>query len=332
MRMRPRVRPVAAWLAILTLPVSCAGPAGGPFAAGGAPQCTAETARAPLPAGCGLVCRAELPVTFNGQDPLVTVWVNGHPASMIFDTGASRTAFTRAGAAALGLAPGRQESGHIVGVGGSQPLLVTNVDRIGLSFVQYSGIPAAVVQVGDGATPSGTEGFLGADLLHYYDVDLDLPHNLIRLYQGKACEGALPGWTSWDGVVPFDPGQPGHHVIVTATLAGRPVSVLLDTGAQDNGLRREAALRMGVPPAELSDNLGIHMMGLGPEKVPGTINSLPWFEIAGERTAPFETEIFEPLFNSPSLPFDLLLGETYLRNHKVWISYATGRVYFAHTW
>jgi predicted aspartyl protease len=297
-----------------------------------APICTAATAAAPRPASCGLVCRAELPVAFNHSDPIVTVWLNNLPARMTFDTGAAGTAVTREAVPRFGLPAGKATGANISGIGGMQPLNLTTIKSLAVSYVRLDNVPAAVIQMGNPKDPAPADGILGDNILHHFDIDLDLPHYVIRLYQGTPCPGQLPGWTSQDGAVAFDPNRRGHHVIVAASVAGRPVQALIDSGSDESALTRGTALRVGVPQAQLSDNLDMHMFGVGSEQVPGTLNEVASFDLGAEHIAPFDTAVFDPAMPEADRTWDMLLGEDYLQNHKVWISYSTGKVYFAHTW
>ncbi len=311
----------------LLLALSCSSP-GGPGPSARLSPCDQTSAAARPPDGCGLVCRAEIPVSFSEHSPTVDVWINDQPARMLLDTGADLTVLSPDAVARFGLGAVMPNQGRLLGIGGSQARGTVVVRKLALSYLRRDQLTVSVAKMGGPKGYTPPDGVLGDDVLHDYEVDLDLPHDLVRLYQGRPCEGLLPGWVAEDGSAPFDTARRGHGVVVPVSLDSQATRAMVDTGAEAIVVNRRLALGSGVPAGELTDDLGTKMFGMGPDHVPGNLHRFATLDVGGEHIAPVEAAVIELPFRDPGL----IIGEDFLQTHKVWISYATGRVHFAHTW
>ena len=94
-----------------------------------------------------------------------------------------------------------------------------------------------------GAVPDGVDGVLGLDLLHGYDIELDLGHGKLNLFNRNHCPGHVVYWTSSAAVLPI---HIQHDIVFTVpmTLDGKPVEVLLDTGTDKASMSYATAHRL----------------------------------------------------------------------------------------
>ena len=255
--------------------------------------------------------------------------MNDQPARMVFDTGASVTVLRPSAAARLGVGPVKPVAGELVGVGGKRSIGTATVRRFAFGNVRQESARIIVAEVAHPSEATPADGILGQDILRYYEVDLDLPSQMVRLYEGSPCDGPLPGWRARDRPAEFDPKLRSGYVVVPVVLQGRPGRALIDTGAGGTLVGRDLAVRAGVPADELTSDLGTVMTGIGPDQVAGKAHRFDRLEVGGQQLGDVEAAVAaEPLPGD----VDLILGEDYLRVHKLWISRASGRVEFAHTW
>ncbi len=292
----------------------------------GVQPCDAGGASGPPPPGCGLVCRVELPVQFRDRLPVVTVWVNDKPADMVLDTGATATDLTPDGARRLGLTDVVPIGGHTMGIGGEQPRFKVLARRIAFGQITATDYPLFVLKMG-GRHPA--DGSLGDDFLHHYEIDLDLPHAMVRLYQGRPCPGRLPGWSTEDAVLPaIHPLPRQWQLAVPVRLDGHPFTALIDSGSSAVGVGTAAVQALDGFQADSAGDPEAKAVGFGPATVSTDLHRFASLQVGSETMPDVEATVL----NLRSRRFDVLLGFDYLRTHKVWISYATNQVHVAHTW
>ena len=316
------------WIgALLLLASGCATAGGSASPAGVVAACPGTADPMPADDRCGLVCRAELPVhTTQTGSPLIDVWVNDSPVRLLFDTGASTGGLMRGTMNRLGVGAETAQAGVLTGIGGAVARGTVAVRSVAFGHVRQG--PLAMEALTSGISGAEFDGLLGADTLGRYQVDLDLPHNVVRLYEGKLCPGPLPGWASDDGPVPFVPWVHSGHIVVDAKLDGAPVTALLDTGAQGTMVGLAAAHADGVTDADLASELGVRLTGVGPAQVPGRTHRFASIAIGPETVVQPETQVAALGFRHP----EMVVGFDFFRTHKVWIDYADRVVHFAHAW
>ncbi len=284
----------------------------------------------PVPAGppCGLVCRAALPIRVsNSRLFLVDISVNGKPATVVLDTGASQTALSPSAADRIGLAPSTPQPRKMFAIGGATDARSTPIESIAIGHLQLGPghvyvIPQATAVAGTGEL--GYDGLLGNDILARYQMDLDFAHQIVRLYDGKRCPGLLPGWPSEAAIVPFinRPGTP--LVAISAALNGVAVPTLLDTGAEMTVAGENTARRLKVGPTEMQHDAQIAALGIGPTAVPGHIHYFDNLQLGGAIVANPAVQVIPEQLPNPGM----ILGDTVLSNRRVWIDYPGRQVHF----
>ena len=168
------------------------------------------------------------------------------------------------------------------------------------------------------------DGLLGADILLAFDIDLDLPNHRLTLYRARrACPRPGHPGASPISASPASPRE-RDRLLVPFELDGVAGLGVLDTGAQlssiSMGMARTAWVGRGGTGGG-SDGDGA-WRGAGPGR--GADPSLP----RAARSDP-------AVMHRPTLPVvpmtdgmgDALVGADFLRGRRVWLSYATNRVF-----
>ena len=166
------------------------------------------------------------------------VRVNGEgPFEFIVDTAASMSAVFPALRERLALAGGGTRT--VSGASGLQAFGIFRLERIeidgrsalGVTAIGLDGIPEDRVSA----------GIVGADLLSRFVAEFDLPGGQLRLHDpGTALAGL------W-GEVPFRLNG-ARFAVLDGLLDGRPVTMILDTGARRTIVNWRAAQAAGIAP------------------------------------------------------------------------------------
>jgi predicted aspartyl protease len=314
-------------LALLTLAACNAqSPANPSLAAQHVLPCEATSASTPVPAGCGLVCRAELPVRFRDGLPQVYFWVNGQDVTMLLDTGSVLTLLGEGAAQRLGLKPIPGKQGHVSAFGGDATISALGPADITLGHISVHAASMLMVSAPAAEAPRTSDGTIGMDILSRFEVDLDLLHRRLTLYSGRPCPGPLPGWSSEDFALPLQSaGTPGRLVSVPVRLDGTAFDALLDSGAADTVVSAAAAKRLGVAEEELRYEFATRGVGAGPHSFRNLIHRFDRLQVGTDILTNPELSV---VGDAPK-GLDMLLGEKYLSTRRIWISFATRQVHFA---
>jgi predicted aspartyl protease len=291
---------------------------------------------------CNLVRVAEWPARLERNQLLVDGAVNHKPVVVKLDTGATRTILMRPAALKLGLTL-RRTRGRMYGIGGEADLELAFVDELKIGETTRENWRMLVV--GGNERGDGVAVLLGEDFLHKFDVEFDLAHNAVRLYQPEHCDGMSLAYWAAEGVSaveidPVDEGRP--RIVLPVRVNGAPVRALLDSGAESSLLTKNDAAVAGITPETAGvvaiGNLG----GLGRKGVATwvgpfrsvaignelfTDTPLPFADLYKDATytpagslVPRRMETLEPM----------LLGVDFLRAHRVLVAHSQHRIYFTY--
>jgi hypothetical protein len=181
---------------------------------------------------------------------------------------------------------------------------------------------------------------LGYDFFHQMDIEFDLPHRAVRLFQPKGCKGAsLAYWGKEAVAVPLEGGR---RIFLSVRVNGKPLSAELDSGATSSSLSAEAALQLGVTSQTAGVTSAGCSTGLG--RVP-----------VDQWLAPFESfALGNELVRNPKIPFgdlwqhtryestgshvarrvddlaEMLLGSDFLRAHRILVAHSQDKLYFSY--
>jgi clan AA aspartic protease (TIGR02281 family) len=123
--------------------------------------------------------------------PIVDGTINGQKIGIMIDTGASRAIVFRAAADRLGLVRHDARGRRMIGVGGESNVQSVLIDELAIGAEVRRNWRALVA--GEHEFGTDTALILGEDFFRLADVEFDLAHNAIRLFQARDCEtGRLP--------------------------------------------------------------------------------------------------------------------------------------------
>jgi predicted aspartyl protease len=269
---------------------------------------------------CEFAKVADLPVTFEKGVPIVDVKLNGEPVKMVFDTGADRSLIRLEAFNRLGLAEDPTLRVVIAGVGGvaSHPNALVNTLEFGTeSKHSLSIFVTEVPAFGDGKV----DGLLGRDVMENYDVDLDMPHRRVGLYRHRSCPGGKPDWAGGFEVLPAS--SVGHALppnAISVEVDGVKLNAIIDSGAGNIIIARASALRTDVTPDVLARGTQGKTQGATKDLAAYSVHRFHSLQVGSETIAnPTMAVInFDAMYERAHI--DMLIGEDYLRRHRVWIA------------
>ena len=274
---------------------------------------------------CPLVRLAEMPAELRGNLIVVQATVSGSPVTLLVDTGAERTLLTEATADRLKLPRDEKHVTRTYGIGSPTASADAKLpDGLTLGGTRF---PVEVVTVGKfGINQVGggsADGLLGADILLAFDMDLDLPNSRVTLYRARrACPEAGPPWNqpyiTLSGI-----STKRDRLLVPFELDGVKAMGVLDTGAQLSSISRRLAQQLGLGDTELAADRKVTAHGAAPDHV-----SVPVHRFHELRVGP--AVVRNPIL--PVVPMsggmgDALVGADFLRGRRVWLSFATERMF-----
>ena len=267
---------------------------------------------------CRLEKLAELPVELRSSVPVLTVEINGKPASMILDTGSDSTVLTRIAARRLGVAEGGAAR-QLSGAGGNEQLTLAQIDHLSVGGIHLERVQ---VLLGDAPRPP-IDGLLGIDVLVGYELELDLPHRRAALYRARQCATARPDWDGPLIQLPVQQQARSGHLFVPVHVDGEPLRAMLDTGASATTLSLQSAEDVRVS--------GRRLAALPSQR--GQSVNAGGISIRGSvfREMRVGTDVIErprlAIVDLPASAGDMLLGSDYLATRRVWFSFLIGRVF-----
>jgi predicted aspartyl protease len=292
---------------------------------------------------CKMVRLAEWPVQTKRNALVVEGGINGKSVGVMLDTGAGSTQILRSAAVQLGLT--RQSMGSVrqFGVGGETDVEATVVDEFKIGEATRRNWSMFVAGENDLGGDVGV--ILGEDFFRNADVEFDLAHNMVRLYQPKDCEGvSLAYWTkeraSVVDIVPVDEARP--QIVLTVLVNGRQVRALLDSGASTSVLDKYEAAQAGVTPETPGVVPAGPAFGMGKKGVDSWVAPIQSITIGDEMirdTTLHFADLFKDATYTPGgsrIPRKveelqpMLLGADFLRSHRVLVSHSQRKIYFTY--
>ena len=282
--------------------------------------CSASSA--PAPQACNVHKAAEIPLGFERGFITAPAMLDGKPATLVIDTGAETSLVTPIAETSLRLQPDPGRRTTVQGTGGTlttQNALLQSFGIGGMEVLDQS-VAVGPLPVAHGAAMNAA-GLLGADWFKDFDVELDLPHRRLALYQVEGCSGDYMPWQGPKASVIADIYRRGL-VILPAELDGRRITALLDSGANRSVVSATAAARLGFGTSALAQDRAGMALGVDGASLATYDHRFGELRVGGTRYA-------SPTLNVSPLHVtvaDMLLGIDWLRGNRVWISYAARRV------
>ena len=295
------------WLAACAL-LACAGPA------------SAE--------GCTLGKYGTLSVEMIGERPTTLVKVNGAVTRFAIDTGAWFSFMSRANADALGLKLVPAPFGfRMGGIGGSANAEIARIKDLGILDTDLHNVDFLV-----GGSDAG-EGSLGANLLDFADLEIDLAQGKVTLFKPDGCrKSALAYWVKKGGTYnvaglrPFDLND--RRSFVDVTIDGKSIRALLDSGAAATLLDRRAAERIGIDLKGPGVKAGGPIRGIGAKTYQSWIVPIDTFSVGTETIQHSEMLVMDGNFSDGST--DMVLGVDFMLAHHMYIANSQRKLYFTY--
>ena len=293
--------------------------------------------------GCKMVKAEEWPVRIARNKLIVEGAINGQSVGVMLDTGAGRTLIFRSAATRLGLGTRWARGFPMIGVGGPTDVEIAFVDEFRLGKIVRKG--SRMLVAGQNDPGEGIAVLLGEDLLRHFDVEFDLAHNVVRLFQPADCDGVALAYWAPEGAseIPIEPiYEAGPEVIVTIHIDGQPVRALLDSGAGASMLDKSTAARLGATPTA---------PGVVPAGSGGGLGQTPvefWIApfrnvVIGDESIKDTRILFGDLWRRSTYTLtgsliprrvedepSMFLGADFLRAHRVLVSHSQRKVYFTY--
>jgi len=298
---------------------------------------------AAAPGKCQMVRLAEWPVRTVHNALIVDGAINGKKVGVMLDTGAGTTMILRSLAVQLGLP--RQPAGgyRAFGVGGETDVEVATIDEFTIGEATRKGWQMYVAGEYDLGGDVGV--ILGDDFLHKVDLEFDLAHNTVRLFQPQGCYGvSLAYWTKEGAgavdIAPVDEARP--QIVVTVQVNGRKVKALLDSGASSSVLDKWEASQAGITPETPGVVPFGSGSGMGRQSVDVWLGPIRAFTIGDEMIRDTTLQFADLYKQATYLPSGsriprkvdelqpMLLGADFLRSHRVLVAHSQGKMYFTY--
>jgi predicted aspartyl protease len=257
--------------------------------------------------------------------PIVTFTANGLPVVLLLDTGAERTVLTPAVAERIGAQPPRIEFQRgLRGIAGALPSHEVELRSLaagGVSMPWRRVVVASVTLTKIFSTP--LDGLLGADVLSGFDIDLDLPHQRMVLYEKRSCPIGPP-WTGPYTAISTGRSR-GEHLFFPVQLDGRGITAIVDTGAQLTTLSTTAAAALGVTEAVLARDRSITTQGATAERLNSHIHRFSQLQVGTEIIPNPEFVVADVKLRGA----DIALGADFLNSRRIWLSYGSLQVFLS---
>lgn len=283
-------------------------------------------------AACTVEKRAAVSFAPVANRILVPLTINGISANVILDTGAARSLVTPGAVHRLALATDEWIATTMRGVGGivahpnadPRSLALGDVPLYRHTVTHDISLLVAAIR---GSLPPGlvVDGLLGRDLLSSFDLELDIPAHRLTLYDVRECSGQFVPWTGGFATLPAAIPTT-NAMVVPITVDGQRLRALLDTGATSSLILAPGMFRLGLTQETVAHDPGAVARGIGPTapeihrhtfstwQVGPVLERNPTFWVSQARVVPI---------------VDALLGADWLlAQRRVWISFATGQVFF----
>ena len=282
-------------------------------------------------AACGSSPVASLPISIVQDKLLIPASLNGSPEQLALDTGAGITVISTDAAGRLDIPHDYDHAAEVGGVGGANSVLfIGQVNALDLAGVHLSHQLFPIIDL-PLRTAEGTlvAGFLGADVLHQFDVDLNIPAGRLDLWKNTGCATSAPPWQENTSPIQFEL-DPGNHILVPFKVDGVTLTAVLDTGAPWLSLTTRAAYRAGLTDDELESDISIHGTGVNNRNWSGHLHRFNDIQFAGASFPGLPAEIVPSTGISAYDGLggaDALIGLRLLRNARLWISYRSRTLY-----
>lgn len=263
-----------------------------------------------------------------GYRPLLNAKINNQDARFVLDSGAFYSLISTATAAEFNLRLTPAPNGlRLQGIGGTVAAQIATVKEFGIAGALIHNVEFLV-----GGSEVGSEGLIGQNFLHQWDVEYDFSKGVVRLFKPEGCRKArmaywlTPGQTysetSIESVM-----QSRMHTVGEGSVNGHHIRVTFDTGAYNSVLSLRAAARAGIK----IDSPGVveagYSGGIGRGMVKTYIATASSFKIGdGEEIKNARLRIAD----SDLAETDMLLGSDFFVSHHIFVANSQSKLYLTY--
>ena len=290
---------------------------------------------------CKVTRIAEWPLRTEYYSPVFDGAINGQKVGILIDTGSAMNLVWRSATTRLGLtrhqAPGRS----VISISGEEQAEYVHIEEFRIGDAVRKGWQ--VLAAGEGSFSDDVAVILGDEYFQQVDVEFDMAHNAVRLYETRDCDGvSLAYWATTEpaGEVPIESGS---KIRLTVAINDKPVRAQLDSGTGHSILSKADAARLGVTPESAGTVAGGCVGdGVGKRQMDSWIGQFESFTVGNERIRNPRirfTDLWRNMAYAETgsrlptriagLP-DLVLGSDFLRSHRVLISRSQRKMYFTY--
>ena len=215
----------------------------------------------------------------------------------------------------------------MIGVGGESDVEVVRIDEVTIGDATRKGWTMVVAGEHDMGAPVGV--ILGEDFFSNVDVEFDIEHNVVRLFEPKGCgDRSLAYWaTEGAGEVATDRVYHLHpQILISVHINGQPVKAKLDSGAAVSTLHKPFAAKLGLTPGAPGVAEAGRIRGLGKEEMQSWVGPLDTFVIGDERIRSASI-----VFTDLGIQAEMLLGVDFIRADRMLIAHSQRKIYFTHS-
>ena len=277
--------------------------------------------------GCQLLKYGTLPVEMLDGRATTMVKIDGSDTRFAVDTGAFFNFMSRANALSLGLKLRAAPFGfRMTGVGGSADVDFAEVKSFGVLDTTFKRVAFIV-----GGTDMGY-GLLGANLLDFSDLEVDLAHGKLTLFNADHCKNTgLAYWTKGGNynVADIDSAsnRQDRRTFLKVTINGKHVRALLDSGAYATLLSRRAAERIGID-LKGSEAKADGAIGVGGKSVRTWTVPIDSFSVGTETIQHSQMMVIDGSLGDGET--EMLLGVDFFLAHHMYIANSQKKVYFTY--
>src|SRR4029453_1949119 len=171
----------------------------------------------------------------------------------------------------------------MVGIGGETKVETVSIDELAIGGDVRRNW--RILVAGEHEFSGDIAFVLGEDFFYRAEVEFDLAHNAVRLFQARDCAGkSLAYWaTEGAGVVGFESiFEAAPRIELTVEINGRPATALLDSGAFSSVVTNPYAAALGVTPETAGVSTAGCSRGLGQKTVEYWLGPFDSFRIGDE--------------------------------------------------
>ncbi|MCS0588581.1 retroviral-like aspartic protease family protein [Massilia norwichensis] len=280
---------------------------------------------------CTYVEVADMPLKYAGPSlvPAVDGMIDGAPAVMLVDTGAFDTSLTMNAVLKRDLVM-HMTGRYVDGIGGSSRLYAARIGDFAIGPVKSQRKRIDLYVIGETSFTPAYDAIVGAPFLLQADLEFDLRAKRMKFFRPQNCDRDTPlNYWKEDAVsVPFEftrSTSPNPHF--TVLVNGKELDAFIDTGASSSFLTLRGAKRLGIDVKSTDVTRLADSGGIGSDRAANWSAPVQSVQIGGELIKDVRLGVVDA---QSEVQGELLLGQDFLRTHRVLFAMSQRKVYLAY--